>query len=413
MSSEHATTFAIGEEIGGAYRIERLLGTGGMSAVFEAKDQLLDRTVAIKVLTRPLPGQQLHDEGRALAAVHHPCMVTVHAMGLHRGLEYLVMERVYGKSLAHHIDHRRFAKQTFEIAEALEVLLKIADGLAAVHRIGFAHRDLKPDNVLLAIGSRVVLIDLGLGRAERTSIADEEVVAGSPYYIAPEIINRSLQSGHGHLVDLYALGVITYEMLVGSPPYEALEVKELLAKHVEAPIPDLRAHRPEVRPELVELVTGLLAKRPGDRPQSIESVMIRLRALLRYQQPLPGPFSVLIVDDDEALRDLFARLVRSGAPDAAVQTAASAAEAFQRLAVRVPDVMLLDFDLPDLSGLDICVHLRGTHTADRCLVISVSGRIGAPDVDLMRQLGVRHFIKKDDAVSTKIVAAVRALRKLV
>src|SRR5579883_193649 len=148
----------IGDVLGGIYELREQIGMGGMGIVFEAHDRLLNRQVAIKVAWRPHPDYTLRKEGQALAAIRHPSMVTVHAMGEHRGLEYLVMERVTGVTLERHVRDRFTEGAPPTVAEAVSLLAKIADGLAAVHEAGISHRDVKPGNVMLAPRGRIVLI---------------------------------------------------------------------------------------------------------------------------------------------------------------------------------------------------------------------------------------------------------------
>src|SRR5439155_25557197 len=141
------------------------------------------------------------------AAIQHPAMVTVHALGRWGDVDYLVMERVLGMSLEAHVQQRRLQAQPFSPAEVLDVLVRLADGLAAVHRFGISHRDVKPANIMLAPSERLVLMDFGLFCAQ---FDRSMVIAGTPEYIAPEVIAQRVAPGAWHLVDAYALGVVGY-----------------------------------------------------------------------------------------------------------------------------------------------------------------------------------------------------------
>ncbi|MEM9492615.1 MAG: serine/threonine-protein kinase, partial [Myxococcota bacterium] len=195
----------------GTYRIRSMLGAGGMGQVFSARDLNLDCDVAIKVSWPHVPRGNLRREGMALAALRHPGLVAVYAMGHHKGLDYLVMERLYGLSLHDHLYHRGKA-HPFSVAEGLEVLIGVADTLAVIHRGGYVHRDLKPGNIMLAPGHRIVLFDLGISLRADQAVKIERL-AGSPHYMAPDGITMSIAQDQGHLIDIYALGVIAYEML--------------------------------------------------------------------------------------------------------------------------------------------------------------------------------------------------------
>ena len=237
-----------------------MLGVGGMGTVYEAHDRELNRRVALKLAQSPSPEFSLRKEAQALAAIRHPSMVTVYALAKDRGIELLVMELVRGTTLHEHIHKAAREGKRFTVAEVIETLLGIADGLAAVHASGISHRDIKPANIMLAPGNRTVLMDFGLFTPEFERL---ETVAGSPEYMAPEIYAASVEAGAGHLVDLYALGVVAYELLIGRPPYRGANALDTLGMHLRAPIPEVTAERADVPPELAALVAR--APRQGSR----------------------------------------------------------------------------------------------------------------------------------------------------
>lgn len=258
----------LGTVLAGAYELRGLLGCGGMAQVFEAHDVHLDRLVAVKV-ARPRASDALRMEGRMLAAVRHPSVVGVFHAGTHRGLEYLVMERISGRSLRAHLDEQPCGA-ALAIRTTVALLRAIARALTVVHAAGLAHRDLKPENVMLAPRDRVVLTDFGLTLPE--FLPSDGPLAGSPNYMAPEVIARNVQPGAGHLADLYALGIVAYELLVGRTPFEREHWLKTLQAHLAEPPPDPRALRPDVPDALARLVLELLAKEPEDRPDSAEWV---------------------------------------------------------------------------------------------------------------------------------------------
>jgi eukaryotic-like serine/threonine-protein kinase len=400
-----ASVFQLGEVLSETYELKRRIGAGGMGIVFEAHDRLLNRKVAIKV--SQLAGGQwtIAKEGRALAAIRHPSMVSVYALGRHRGIEYLVMERLEGGSLDAHMRQRARLGQPFTVAEVVALLIGIAEGLQAVHSAGISHRDVKPGNIMLTPGNRVVLMDFGL------FIADFEqrgALAGSPEYMAPEVALDRVAAGCGRLVDLYALGVIAYELLVGRPPYTAREPAEVLGKHLREPIPDVTAVRTDVPEALRVLTRSLLAKNPDDRPGTVEEVLFRLRSI--PTRPVGEPFSVLIVDDDPTLLESLRWLVARTAPDADIRTASDGQAAMVSLRKKPPQLMLVDLHLPDLNGIELCMYMRGAGLDARCQVVAVSANAAAPDLDLLRQLGITRFLPKDVNLSRAVVTLVRELR---
>ncbi len=214
--SESEPIFRSGDVLADAYEVRALIGEGGMGQVFDGHDRNLGRRVAIKA-NFPEVNHSVKAEARALAAVRHPGVVTVYALGTQADVDYLVMEHVSGVSLARHLD--RVA--SMPLGERLDVLIAIADGLAAIHRAGISHGDVKPDNVLLAPSGRVVLMDLGLVRAAYEP--DEGLVQGTPAYMAPETVSPRYANGGWHLVDVYAFGVTCFRVLAGKLPFEIVE----------------------------------------------------------------------------------------------------------------------------------------------------------------------------------------------
>jgi serine/threonine-protein kinase len=407
---ENGPIFATGEVLADAYEIRAMLGSGAMGEVYEAHDRVLNRRVAIKVIRPHVPVEYLLREGRALAAIRHPGIVAVHAMGRHRDAGFLVLERVLGLSLDRMLEDRRKRGEPFAVPEAIELLISMADGLSVVHRAGLAHRDIKPGNVMLAPGARVVLMDFGLvlPHADR---AGHRSVAGSLQYMPPEALTGNIAEGAANLGDVYALGVVAYEVLCGAPPFAGREALEIYRSKTRQPLPRVRDHRGDVPPPLDDLVAQLMAPDPTERPQGAEAALWQLRSL-RARITAEGtarPFSVLIVDDDEDMRDALTLFVRSAAPDAEIETTAQGRHAVRSVRRRVPDLLLVDLDLPDMNGIEVCMLLRGMQLGDGCMIVSVSGRATQADVELLQQLGVRS-LEKGPALMTELGSLVRRIR---
>ncbi len=405
--------FQRGEVLAGAYQIRALLGEGGMAQVYEAHDRLLNRNVAIKAVHKTAPGESpLRLEAQALAAVRHPSLVTVHGMGVHRGIEFLVLERIYGMSLHQHLQLRHRTRSRFSVDEALEVLIALADGLAAIHRAGGAHRDVKPSNIMLAPGNRVVLMDLGIFQPEAASLPS--TAAGTPHYMAPEAIANRVELGGWHLVDLYALGLVAYEVLTGDRPFDGDDAYELFRKHASEPVPDPARARRDLPPRFRRLVTELMAKAPGDRPADAELVARELRAIRRQgADPAEhgGRFQVLIVDDDSDAQELLRHAVLRAVPWAAVQIARTAEAGLAAVNRSTPDVLLLDLRLPGMSGLELLMYLRGTSVADGCTIVAVSGAVSEPDHRLLDHLGVAHSLSKGPRLAADLAAILADIRR--
>ncbi len=271
--------FHPGEVVAGC-EIRKLIGQGGMGQVFEAFDPALLRSVAIKAAWPDRGREAIRREGRALAAIAHRSVPAVHALGELRGIDYLVMERIPGRTLEEYLADANARGVLEPLPEALSLLVAIAEALAAVHDAGIVHRDLKPANVMLAPGGRVVVMDFGIC----TPFCEERLrieTSGSPAYMAPETIASSLEPQTGHLVDVYSVGVVAFELLTGAVPFTAGSVGEVFAAHLSADVPDLSLRRPEVPPVLARLVRELMAKEPEDRPNDMDEVAHRLRWIRR------------------------------------------------------------------------------------------------------------------------------------
>jgi serine/threonine-protein kinase len=259
------------------YRIVRLLGRGGMGAVYLARDLALDREVAIKVVKTDSSAREIHErlrrEARTAAKLSHPNIVPLHAFGEVEGMPYFVMGYVRGESLAARL--RRDGKLPED--EARRIVADLAEALDHAHRQGVVHRDVKPDNVLLDDESgRALLTDFGvakaLGRSETLTAVGS--VVGTPSYVSPEqATGRADLDGRS---DIYSLGVMAYAMLTGRLPFEGKTAADVLTKHLTQEPPPLRSLAPTLPDSTVLAVERCLAKDPARRWQDARSLKLAL-----------------------------------------------------------------------------------------------------------------------------------------
>jgi serine/threonine protein kinase len=397
---EESRIFATGELLDGVYEIMQLLGRGGMGQVFEAHDHLLNRRVAIKAAWPNPLSPPLRNEARALAAFQHPSLVSVHTLGEHRGIDYLVMERIYGVSLTQHAATRWSGRQRFAPYEVVQLLLPAAEGLSVVHRAGLVHRDIKPDNIMLTPAQRVVLMDFGLVLPE-FDVNGQQRVAGSPPYMAPEALLNTAAPGSGHLVDIFGLGVVAYELLTGSRPYGGMTIREVIKSHDLGRPKSLDQECPDCPPALCQIVHEMINPDPQLRVQSAEAAAWQLRAVQgqrRLSEPTEHrrlrPLSILIVDDDVDLAKILTFYVRQIVPVAEIRVAHDGEAALREVQEAEPDVMLLDLHMPRMNGVEVCMQLRGEGLAESCSIVSVSAGAQEHDVQLLHQLGIHHFLEK-------------------
>ena len=253
-----------GHRLGGRYRMGALLATGGMGEVWAAHDLLLDRAVAVKVLGGALAGdgraaERLRREARAAGRLEHPGIARVLDLGEHDGRPYLVMELLEGESLAARIDRAG----PMPPDEAARVVAAVADALQAAHAAGVVHRDVKPGNVFLTTAGEVKVIDFGIAWSAHDAALTTGDLLGTAAYLAPE---RALGHRATPAADIYALGVVLYELLAGHRPFEASSEVELAMAHVNASPPSLREVAPATPPFLVAASHQAMAKDPSARP---------------------------------------------------------------------------------------------------------------------------------------------------
>jgi serine/threonine-protein kinase len=404
---EERGIFAIGDVLADTYEIRSILGQGGMGQVFDAWDRHLSRRVAIKANFPTMPSS-VRPEAQGLAAIRHPGVVGVYAFGSHDGVDYMVMEHVSGVTLAHHL--QRLEGTGLPLSERLDVLVAVADGLAAVHRAGISHGDVKPENVLLSASGRVVLTDLGLVRAAYEP--DGGLVAGTPAYMAPEIITPKFANAGWHFIDAYAFGVLAFRVLAGRLPFIADNTLDLVLMHTDVKPPKLEEIAGIPR-RLSELVDSLLAKEPTERPQSMDAVVWQLRAARDALAPTAdaAPLTVLIVDDDVDIGRLVAMYVKQAAPTAEITVARDAQQALDAFRKKSPRLVFLDLMMPKTSGFELFTYLRGVHLVDASTVVAMSAGGSATDVQLMLELGAHDFIPKGPELRGRVTRIVGMLAK--
>lgn len=264
--------FAVGARISGRYTLETVLGRGGMGTVYRCRDELLDESVALKVLHVD-PGapeaERLRDEVRIARRITHVNVVRTHDIGVHDARVFMTMELVEGPSLQGLLATRR----RLDVQEAVKLAIAISDGLAAAHAAGIIHRDLKPANVLMGRCGQAKLTDFGLAAALGTN---ESPAGGTPLYMSPEQVCGDPLDARS---DLYALGLLLFELLAGAPPFARGTAVATMAARLDEPTPRLAVEG--IPAGLVDLVQSLLARAPADRPAEAREVADVLSRFLR------------------------------------------------------------------------------------------------------------------------------------
>ena len=384
----------------GRYAVEARLGAGSGGEVYAGRDLTLERPVAIKRLpagsvasaqaarpaTRPVAGPgatplddaaaRLLTEARAIARLSHPNIVAVYDVFYEDGRLHLVLERVPGQNLRQRLDEGG----PLPVDHLDDVALQLSAALGHAHSQGVIHRDLKPENVLLAPGGAggagvPRLVDFGIARvagSERLTSAD--VAVGTPAYVSPEQARGDLLDGRA---DLYSLGCLLYEAATGRPPFVADDPLYVVSQHLYgAPLPP-SAHRPSLPGAWDALILKLLAKTPAERYPDADALAAALRALgqpaqsaqsAQPAQPPPAAVSaagerahpvILASDDDRDLAEVLEFVLKRDHYETIITH--DGLTAWQRFLERAPDLVLLDLDMPGLSGLEVLRRIR-SHT---------------------------------------------------
>ena len=278
-----------GELIDGRYQLIRQVANGGMASIYEALDTRLDRKVAVKIMHPHLAQDDAYvtrfiREAKAAAALSHPNIVAVQDQGWNQNgipAVFLVMELIEGSTLREYINERG----RFDIREAINYLTPILSALSAAHSIGIVHRDVKPENILVSHEGRVKIADFGLARGEvigSTMTAESSVILGSVSYLSPEQVQRGIADARS---DVYAVGIVAFEMLTGEKPFSGDTPIQIAYMHVNEDIPSLRSKRKEIPKALDELIIRATSRDPDSRPRNAGEFLKELEAIALELDP--------------------------------------------------------------------------------------------------------------------------------
>lgn len=290
----------VGKAIG-KYQVVGVLGQGGMGVVLKARDPLIEREVAIKVLPAHLASdavslQRFLAEAKSAGKLNHPNVVSIYEIGQQDDLCYLVLELVPGGSL----DGVLASGQGLSVLEATRVIADACRGVAAAHAAGMIHRDIKPANFMRAADGSTKVADFGLAKAKSDSgrgLTQTGMVVGTPYFMSPEQCQAKPLDARS---DIYSLGATYFSLLTGSHPYQECEgVTQLMYQHCHGPVPDPRALKGQVPDACSRIVAKAMAKAPADRYQSAEAMLADLQQVIAA---LSGQATIALPSDSQAHR---------------------------------------------------------------------------------------------------------------
>ena len=279
MSTSQQADPLIGRLVDGRYRVRARIARGGMATVYVATDLRLERRIALKVMHGHLSDDTVFQsrfiqEARAAARLADPHVVNVFDQGQDGDMAYLVMEYLPGITLRELLREQR----RLTIPQTVTIMDAVLSGLAAAHRAGIVHRDVKPENVLLAEDGRIKIGDFGLARATTANTATGSQLLGTIAYLAPELVTRGTADARS---DIYSLGIMLYEMLTGEQPYQGEQPMQIAFQHATDSVPRPSVKNPGVPEQLDELVLWTTEKNPDDRPIDAREMLDRFREIER------------------------------------------------------------------------------------------------------------------------------------
>jgi len=390
---------SVGELFASTYRIQRVLGEGAMGVVLLGRDIRLERDVAIKLIhpdyvASPEAHQRFLEEARAMARVRHENVVEIYAFDEYRGSPYFIMEYVPGMHVEAWMERRHGAPVSID--EAIGIIDQVCRGVAAIHRAGAVHRDLKWTNVLVGPAFRVCVADLGLARIlDKPRKEARDTVSGTPAYMAPEsVTGATVPPGMHGRADVYSLAVMAYELLTGRLPYETDDAIEMMTAHVEgvAPLPsEVRADLP---PAFDKVLLKAMAKEPAQRTPTADAFR---RELLQARQTVSAGtrgLRFIVADDDADFAALVSETLAFAFEGAEIVTVEDGARALAAVEQRPASLAVIDLDMPGLNGIELTAAFRATPNAEKMPILVATATGGAPDWRLLQALGADGFVVK-------------------
>jgi serine/threonine-protein kinase len=399
-----------GSVIGGSYRLIGELGRGAMGVVLLALDERLERRVAIKLIRSDVvePGffARFTLEARAMAQVNHPNVLCIYAFGEHEGTPYFVTELVEGVTLEAWLAGHQSPP---DLESALRILDDVCKGVAAIHAAGTVHRDLKPSNILIDADLRTRVADFGVSTRFAGNATTVREMAGTPAYMAPEVALLEGQPGApSPLSDIYSLGCVAFELLVGRRPFQGHGELSWLVQHMSEPVPVPSSVRLDLPHSFDKVLLGALAKDPEARTPTVEEFR---RGLLAASREALEPERILVAEDDEDFRDVLRVALQRAFPDADVECVADGRAALEVLEKKPASIALIDLRMPVLDGVALTAALRQRKESARMPIIVLTGRGGAREWQALSSMGADRFLVKPVNLEDLVALVRRSIRE--
>jgi cyclic di-GMP phosphodiesterase len=404
----------------GPYRIVERIGRGGMATVYKAYHPALDRYVAIKVLPDFFSEDEAYrerfqQEAQSVARLKHPNILNVFDFGRQGEVTYLVLELVGGGTLADRLGAQ------MDLQDVVAILRPLAGALDHAHAQGVLHRDIKPSNILLHRDGTPVLADFGLAKMADSirKLTASGIVLGTPEYMSPE---QAAGEPIGRPTDLYALGIVAYEMLTGRVPFQADTPAAILLSHLNKAMPPTRELAGEVSGHVEEVLRQALAKTPDERFASASEFVAALTPAAWPTQERPvatGALpqrrksgrrpTVLVVDDGVANRELIEACLAGVECD--VRLAEDGTRALAEIEAAPPDLVLLDVQMPGVDGYQVCQQIKADPKLRLVPVVMITALNQADDRVKALESGADDFMSKP-VERVELVARVKSALRL-
>ncbi len=386
----------------GKYQIRAQLGAGGMGAVYLAFDPLIEREVAIKVLSQEVDAssvalQRFLQEARSIGRLNHPNVVSIFDIDQWHGQYYIVMELLSGGSLSQLVDE----KGALDWREACRIVAQAASGLAAAHQAGMVHRDIKPENLMMTGEGLVKVVDFGLSKLvdaandTRTAVTKAGQILGTPQYMSPEQFESTDVDSR---TDIYSLGATLFRLMTGRFPYqESISIVQVMTAHLTKPAPVVTEFNGSAPVELNRIVARAMQKRPDDRYQSATELADELTALLFEQRHSPQvsqedfadsdvrPLRTAILVEPSKMQGAMMKnaLLRCGATQ--IEVLQTGVDAIQAVCGQTPDIFITAMELEDGRGIDLLTRLcHEGYLSKACVVLNSSDSTMADLIEVGR-----------------------------
>jgi len=417
---EKGSLVKIGHKLLGRYVIEQLIGEGATATVYLARDERLGRRVAIKVLlpyVRAVAQARFSREARSAAALNHPNIMAIYDEAEEDDYHFLVVEYVEGRPLT------EFIPSPPDVVADLGV--QLCSALDYAHHMDIIHRDIKPANVKVSQDGIVKIMDFGLAMArDAKHITAHGSIIGTPAYLSPEQA-RGIELDHRS--DIYSLGVLLYELATGKLPFEMNDIGALLLQKVSSDPPSPRTINPDIPEWLDAAIMQALRREPEQRFQTAAEFAQALSqgsatrgapaaaprpAVQPFQPaaapPRPAPIRVIVADDHAILRTSIAFYLNDQPDLSVVAEAGTGQETLALVEQHAPDLLLLDLNMPDRSGLDILPEIRRNHAQTRVLVLT--GRTEDAYIIRALQAGAHGYLLKTSSQEELLDAVYKVAR---